>query len=204
MKRKPISMLWPERKNEVEWPLIKWLEYDLKQLNTTVDVGKSPHIDIEGARAAMNAIEALRAQEFDLDAVEWRLVETVEGESAADWLKRCDTDFYERIKAEVERCSFCWDEPHILHRKIVEYLNLHAQRRCLLNMVLREEMTKPIQMIVSEEQYKQHFLGHWPAVTKTCKCGVAWDSVLYGATCAKCGEKRPRDAVIHINVKGAK
>lgn len=32
----------------------------------------------------------------------------------------------------------------------------------------------------------------------TCKCGVAWDSMLYGSTCAKCGENSPLNAQEHV------
>ena len=207
MENKPRPMIWPllsKRGIGNKWPEIKWPDYDPEKM-TEISATTAPHVDIaEATTAALNAMQALDMQTFRLDAVQWRLVEPVEGESSLEWLKRADADFYDRIKAEVERCDFCRDEPHILHKKIVEYLNLHVQRRSLLTMVFREEMNKPMQIKVSEEHYRQHFLGHWPAVANTCKCGVAWDSMLYGATCAKCGEKRPRNAVIHRNVTGAK
>lgn len=206
MENKPRPMIWPllsKRGIGNKWPEIKWPDYDPEKM-TEISATTAPHVDIaEATTAALNAMQALDMQTFRLDAVQWRLVEPVEGESSLEWLKRADADFYDRIKAEVERCSFCRDEPHILYRKIMQHLDLHPDRLYLLNMALREEMTKPLQMIVSEEQLRQFYTGHFP-YTGTCKCGVAWDSMLYGATCAKCGEKRPRNAVIHRNVTGAK
>lgn len=32
----------------------------------------------------------------------------------------------------------------------------------------------------------------------TCKCGVAWNSMLMGATCTKCGESRPLNVQEHV------
>ena len=137
----------------------------------------------------------------DIDPIDWHLLEVIPGETAGDLLERCDQFYYKRIKAELDQsCSICFDM-HQVEKKIRWHLMGHVVRRDLFKRVLLEaQMAPPPPIVVSKEYFDRYFLGIFERNPATCKCGTAWESMLYGATCGRCGESRPKHPAIAINV----
>lgn len=138
----------------------------------------------------------------------WGVEGVVDGESATAMLLRLDTGFHARVEQAIK------DSPHLcvnrnsdewpsdfmrtLQGQVMDYLNEHPIRKQALKCAFMEYVPPPI--IMSREEFERTYIGTFIRDGSKCKCGTAWEAMLYGAECGRCGEKRPVSPVAAIKV----
>ncbi len=135
--------------------------------------------------------------------IHWHLLDRLENERITDWLGRCDSDYYQRIKVELDKSCFICFAMYAVAKEALLHLESNIQRRYLFKRAIAEAVclpVRPIRIEVSESTYKELYESQFTRHPNTCKCGTEWGAMLYGATCAGCGEKRPADPAVMIQV----
>lgn len=179
--------------------------------NTNTAQVTTPYNSVGLLLKAKEAMDKLKDSGKYVDSVcgeVWGVEGAVEGESATAMLLRLDTGFHARVEQAIKdyphlcvnRNSDEWpsDFTRNLQGQVMDYLNAHPIRKQAFRLASLEYTPPPI--VMSREEFERTYIGTFIRDGSKCKCGTAWDAMLYGAECGRCGEKRPVSPVAAIKV----
>lgn len=110
----------------------------------------------------------------NLAGVYWNFAPQGAGECYADWLKRLDDDFFQRLNSKLEKVGIArfTQSGYRLPGRIQNHLNSHPVRKILFESMMFEAMTKPIQISMSKEEFERTYIGTWLPEKKQHDCPI--------------------------------
>lgn len=105
--------------------------------------------------------------------LQWEWSPPRKGESYEAWLKRLDDAFLQSVQDEITKAGLTDDiavTAHKIRGYMSHYMTNHPLRKILVELVIAEIITRPIQISMSKEEFERTYIGTWLPEKKQHDC----------------------------------